>query len=708
MKRKILFLCSVVCLLAILSQADEGMWLFNRPPNAKMKAKYGFEPTQAWLDHVRLSSVRFNNGGSGSFVSVDGLAFTNHHVGAECIQQISTKEKDYMKLGFYAKTQAAEAKCPDLELNVLQEIEDVTAQVEAAAKPGMAVADVGRAQRAVMSQLEQDCAQKTKMRCDVVTLYAGGMYNLYKYKKYTDVRLVFAPEFHAAFFGGDPDNFEYPRYDLDITFFRVYENNKPVHLDNYFKWAKVGVTENDLIFVSGHPGRTDRLLAMSQLEFMRDVSYPFNLKMFRSRIDALKAFAGQSEDNARIAQEDIFGYENSYKAISGEEEGLRDPKLMAQKEADEKKLRDSVNADTKKKAEYGGAWDNIAAAMKVNHDIFVPVAYVERRAGYAGTLANYARILVRAAEEKKKPNADRLREFRDSALPSLEQSLFSTAPIYKSLETLLLGTSLKEMQQGLGADNDVVKKTLSGKSPAEVAKAMIEGTKLDQVDVRKQLYEGGEAAIAASTDPLIVMMRSVEPDARALRKKYDDEVDAVVRANSTLIAKARFAVNGYNDPPDATFTLRLSYGAVKGYEQDGKRIPYFTTIGGAFQHAAEHGNKDPFELPKSWMEAKPRLNLNTPLNFVSTADIIGGNSGSPTVNKAGEVVGIVFDGNIQSLPWDYIYDDVQGRSVHVDSRGIIEALKNIYHADALANELTGRATKPAVAGKAAGLRKEVK
>lgn len=708
MKRKILFLCSVVCLLAILSPADEGMWLFNRPPNAKMKAKYGFEPTQAWLNHVRLSSVRFNNGGSGSFVSVDGLAFTNHHVGAECIQQISTKEKDYMKLGFYAKTQAAEAKCPDLELNVLQEIEDVTAQVEAAAKPGMAVADVGRAQRAVMSQLEQDCAQKTKMRCDVVTLYAGGMYNLYKYKKYTDVRLVFAPEFHAAFFGGDPDNFEYPRYDLDITFFRVYENNKPVHLDNYFKWAKVGVTENDLIFVSGHPGRTDRLLAMSQLEFMRDVSYPFNLKMFRSRIDALKAFAGQSEDNARIAQEDIFGYENSYKAISGEEEGLRDPKLMAQKEADEKKLRDSVNADTKKKAEYGGAWDNIAAAMKVNHDIFVPVAYVERRAGYAGTLANYARILVRAAEEKKKPNADRLREFRDSALPSLEQSLFSTAPIYKSLETLLLGTSLKEMQQGLGADNDVVKKTLSGKSPAEVAKAMIEGTKLDQVDVRKQLYEGGEAAIAASTDPLIVMMRSVEPDARALRKKYDDEVDAVVRANSTLIAKARFAVNGYNDPPDATFTLRLSYGAVKGYEQDGKRIPYFTTIGGAFQHAAEHGNKDPFELPKSWMEAKPRLNLNTPLNFVSTADIIGGNSGSPTVNKAGEVVGIVFDGNIQSLPWDYIYDDVQGRSVHVDSRGIIEALKNIYHADALANELTGRATKPAVAGKAAGLRKEVK
>jgi len=695
MKRRLPIVLAILCVLVSVSAADEGMWLFNKAPKAKIKAKYGFEPSDAWLNHLQLSSVRFNNGGSGSFVSADGLAFTNHHVGAECIQQISTKDKDYMKLGYYAKTQAEEAKCPDLELNVLQEIDDVTAQVHAAAKPGMSVADQGRAVRAAMSQIEQECTEKTKLRCDVVTLYSGGMYNLYKYKKYTDVRLVFAPEFQTAFFGGDPDNFEYPRYDLDITYFRVYENDKPVHLENYLKWAKAGAKENDLIFVSGHPGRTDRLVAMSQLEFMRDVSYPFNLKMFRSRLDALKAFAVQSPDNARIAQEDICGLENSYKAINGEEQGLKDSKLMSKKEADEKKLRDGVNADPKKKTEYGAAWDNIAGAMKLNREIFVPVAYIERRAGFAGTLTNIGRILVRGAGERKLPNADRLREFRDSALPSLEQQLFSTAPIYKSLEALLLATSLKDMQQGLGNDNPVVKKVLNGKSAEEVAKAAVDGTKLDQVEVRKQLWEGGDAAIAASTDPMIVLMRAIEPDALSLRKKYDDEVDAVVRANSTQIAKARFDVNGFNDPPDATFTLRLSYGAVKGYQQDGKQVPYFTTIGGAYQHAAEHGNKDPYELPKSWIEAKSKLNSKTHLDYVTTADIIGGNSGSPTVNKDGEVVGIVFDGNIQSLPWDFIFDEVQGRSVHVDSDGIIEALRNIYHADALANELTGAQKKAA-------------
>lgn len=693
MKKKLVVLIALVCMFAVVASADEGMWLFNKAPKAKIKAKYGFEVTDAWLNHVRLSSVRFNNGGSGSFVSADGLVFTNHHVGAECIQQLSTKDKDYMKLGYYAKTQAEEAKCPNLELNVLEGIEDVTAEVNGAVKPGMPVAQAGQALRAEQSKIEQDCAQKTGLRCDVVTLYAGGMYDLYKYKKYTDVRLVFAPEFQTAFFGGDPDNFEYPRYDLDICFFRIYEKEKPVHLTDYLKWAKVGVKDGDLIFVSGNPGSTERLYTIAQLDFIRDASYPMALKILKDRIDTLHAFANQSPDNERVAREEIFGYENSYKAIKGELEGLQDAKLMAKKKADEKKFRDAVKADPKRNAEYGQAWDNIAAAVDANRKIYKQYSFIERRTGFSGDLAGYARTLVRGADQRQKPNGERLREFRESALPSLEQNLFSIAPIHKNLEEVELATSLKEMQEILGAENDVVKKALNGKSPEEAAKALIGGTTLDQVDVRKKLWEGGEAAIKASTDPLIVLMRNIELDALQLRKEYDDKVESPNRVNSALLAKARFAVEGDNIYPDATFTLRLSYGQVKGYEQNGKHVPYDTTIGGAYEHAAAHGDKDPYELAKSWVDAKSKVKLNTPLNYVSTADIIGGNSGSPTVNKAGEVVGIIFDGNIQSLPWNYVYDDVQGRAVHVDSRGIIEALRDIYHANGLANELTGTAAK---------------
>ncbi len=687
----------LVCLLAGTSFADEGMWLFNKAPVDKIKARYGFTPTQQWLDHVRLGSVRFNNGGSGSFVSADGLAFTNHHVGAECVQQLSTKDKDYMKLGYYARTQAEEAKCPDLELNVLQDIEDVTAKVEAVVKPGMTASQAGTARRAEMSELENKCAQETKLRCDVVTLYSGGMYHLYKYKKYTDVRLVFAPEFQIAFFGGDPDNFEFPRYDLDITFFRVYENDKPVQLgQNYLKWAPTGVKEGDLIFVSGNPGRTERLFTMAQLEFLRDTRYPFVLNSFERRISMLKKFAAESPENARIAQEDIFGLENSYKAYKGQSEGLHDKALMDKKAAEEKQLHAAFTAKNK----GTDPWAEIAKAMAVQKQIFFPATFIEGLGGFRGTLNQYARMLVRAADQRQKPNPERLREYRESGLPSLEQNLLSTAPIYKSLETLLFTDSLTEMQNRLGADNPIVKKVLNGRSPEQVAKEAIEATKLDQVEVRKQLWEGGAAAVKASNDPLIALMREIEPEALAIRKQMDDEVTSVVTQNGSEIAKARFAQYGTSVMPDATFTLRLSYGAVKGYEQSGQHINWSTNIGGAYEHAAKHGNKDPYELPKSWMEAKPKLDLKTPMNYVTTADIIGGNSGSPTVNTKGEVVGIVFDGNIQSLVGDFVYDERQNRAVHVDSRAIIEALRKVYKADALASELTGTAAPKAKAAAA--------
>ena len=697
MKRLSSIVLACTFLTSTLAIADEGMWLYNAPPKDAIKAKYGFELTQQWLDYIRLSSVRFNNGGSGSFVSPDGLTFTNHHVGAECVHQLSTGGHDYIKTGFYAKTQAEEPKCPDLELNQLVAIEDVTDKVNAGVKPGMSAADAGQAQRAAMSEVEKNCSTSTGLRCDVVIFYSGQVYNLYKYKKYTDVRLVFAPEFDIAFFGGDPDNFTYPRYDLDITFFRVYEHGKPAHLDNYLKWSSSGVNDGDLIFVSGHPGNTGRLLTVAQLEFLRDLQYPAALKYYARRIEVLQNFSKESEEDARIAQEDIFGLQNSQKAITGYEAGLRDKSIMDQKAADEAKLRASFKADPKN-AEAPNPWNEIVQAIKVNKSIYGNLTYLERLRGFP-RLPQLARTLVRAAEERPKPNPDRLREFRDSALPSLEQQLFSTEPIYKNLEIVLLTDALKAMQESLGNDNSDVHKVLQGKSPADAAKQLIMNTKLDDVATRKQLYEGGQQAIDASTDPLITVMRAIEPNARMARKEYEDKIESVVRRNGATIAKARFAQSGFTQPPDATFTLRLSYGQVKGYEENGEAIPFDTNIGGAYEHAAEHSNQPPYNLPESWMKAKSQLDLKTPLNFVSTADIIGGNSGSPTVNKHGEVVGIIFDGNIQSLAWNFAYSDKQARAVSVDSRGIQEALRKIYGASALADELMGSKAIAASAAK---------
>jgi hypothetical protein len=698
MKRLFTVLLAYTFICSTLATADEGMWLYNAAPKDRIKAKYGFQPTQQWLDHVRLSSVRFNNGGSGSFVSPNGLTFTNHHVGARCVQQLSTEGRDYIKTGFYAKTQADEAKCPDLELNQLVGIEDVTDKINAGVKPNMSAADAAQAQRAAMSQVEKDCTTATGLRCDVVIFYSGQVYNLYKYKKYTDVRLVFAPEFGIAFFGGDPDNFTYPRYDLDITFFRVYESDKPAHLDNYLRWSRTGVKDGDLIFVSGHPGNTGRLLTMSQLEFLRDVQYPINLKYFQRHIALLQDFSKQSEENARIAKEEIFSLQNSQKAVTGYNSGLLDKSIMNAKAADEAKLRAAFKADPKNAGDPD-PWDAIAQAIKLQQSIYSDLIYLERMRGFGSHLAQVARMLVRAAAEKPKSNQERMREFRDSNLSSLEQQLFSTEPVYKSLDTVLLADSLGEMQDTLGPDNPDVQKVLQGKSPSDTARELVANTKLDDVAVRKQLYEGGQAAIDASTDPLIVAMRAIDPSARKARRQFEDKVDSVVRRDGTIIAKARFAQNGFSQPPDATFTLRLSYGAVKGYQENGGAIPFDTNVAGAFDHAAQHDNQAPYNLPDSWMKAKAKLDLKTPLNFVSTADIIGGNSGSPTVNKKGEVVGIIFDGNLESLPWNFAFSDVQGRAISVDSRGIQEALRKIYGAGPLADELMGSRGKEAKAGK---------
>jgi hypothetical protein len=697
----------LVLLLAGLAMADEGMWLYDHAPVKLIQQKYNFNLKQAWLDHTRMSSVRFNSGGSGSFVSPNGLTFTNHHIAQSCLHGISTQEKDLYKLGFYAKTQADEAKCPDLELNVLMSMQDVTKQINAAVKPGMTPAQAGAAQRAAMSQAESDCSKETGLRCDIVQLYSGAVYYIYRYKKYTDVRLVFAPEFDIAFFGGDPDNFEFPRYDLDIAFFRAYEDGKPARLDNYFKFSTQGLKEGDLAFVSGHPGSTGRLLTISQLAFRRDVSSKFDLDDMVRRDNVLRAWAAKSEENYRRAQDAIFGIENNIKRGKIYYQTLLDPQVMAKKQAEETELRQTVSSDPKKQAEFGDPWTSVAQAMRLHREIFLPLSMFERRAALRGSLAGYARALVRVADEKKKPNGERLREYSDTALPALENALFAAEPVYKDLEEVMLSDSLTFLANQM-PDAAATKAILGGRTPAVAAHELVAGTKLDDPAVRKQLYVGGAAAIAASTDPMIVALRTIEPESRAVRQRYEDEVAAVERLDGGKIGRIRFARSGFSVAPDANFTLRLSYGPVRGYVEDGlgdavpkgSRIAPFTQIAGLYERSAKYGNKDPFKLPQSWVDAKSKLKLDTPFNLVSTDDIIGGNSGSPVVDTKGEVVGIIFDGNMQSLPWNYIYSDEAGRAVSVDSRGILEALRNVYGTQRLLDELLGKPAKAKAAKQA--------
>jgi hypothetical protein len=675
-------------ILAATAHADEGMWLFNNPPSQQLKAKYGFTPSAAWLEHIQKSSVRFNSGGSGSFVSAEGLVMTNHHVAADCLAKISTRETDYLSTGFLAKSRADERKCVDLELNVLMEIEDVTARVNGAVKPGMDSTAAQKARRAVTNTIEKESLDKTGLRSDVVPLYNGGQYHLYRYKRYTDVRLVFAPEKSIAFFGGDPDNFEYPRYDLDITFFRVYENDKPVKPQHFLKWSENGAGDGELVFVSGHPGRTSRLQTVRQVQVTRDRYIPFVLNMLRRREVMLKTFADRSAENARRAADELFGTQNSRKSYTGLLEGLQDPALFAVKVAEEKSLRATVDGNPEWKREFGDAWDQIAATVDTYGTVYEEHYLLERGFGFHTDLFHIARDLVRLAAELPKPNAERLKEYSEAGLESLKQALFSEAPIYEDLDTAKLASSLGLMVETFGADSDLVRQVLAGKSPRRRAEELVRGTKLKDVAVRKRLFEGGAAAIEASTDPMIVLARMVDPRARKVRAIYEEKVDEPRRQAYGKIARARFAALGAGVYPDATFTLRLSFGLVKGYQEDGREVPWATEIGGTFARAADHGHKEPFDLPKSWTNRKNRLNLKVPFNFVCTADIIGGNSGSPVINRAGELVGIIFDGNIQSLTADYLYSDQQSRAVSVHSAGIVETLKKIYEAAAVLEEIT--------------------
>jgi hypothetical protein len=693
MRHTLLELTALAVALAALVpvHADEGMWLFNNPPRKQLKEKYNFEPSDAWLEHLQKASVRCNVGGSGSFVSADGLVMTNHHVGSDAIQRLGARDmKDYLKDGFLAKTRAEEKKCEGEEFNVLIGIEDVTAQVNAAVTPDMSPEKAAEARRKVMAEIGKKALgdlDPKKYGNQIVTLYQGGAYHLYKFKKYTDIRLVFAPQQQAAFFGGDPDNFEYPRYDFDICLFRVYEDDKPAKVEHYLKWSKAGAKDGEPIFVSGHPGRTSRLATVEELENLRDRIYPYTQQRLNRLEILLSTYSARSDKNAEEAKEDLFSVQNSRKAYIGMMGGLLDPKLMADKKNLQARYQAAADKDDKFKSARS-AWGKIAEAEKVRTKIMRPYTMLERGIGFNSDLFGYARTLLRVGDERVKEDGVRLPEYVDKNLASVKEQLLAPDVIHEGYEIAKLTDSLTTLATELGYKDPLVQKVLAGKTPHDRAFELVTGSKLADPKVRERLYDGGKDEVAKSKDPMIELARTVDEEARKVRKVYENEVEEVKRQAYGEIAKVKFALEGTNTYPDATFTLRLAYGVVKGYEEDGKPVPFETTFEGLYKRSEEHHNQPPFDLPEIWVKNKDKLDLKVPFNFVCTADIIGGNSGSPVVNREGEVVGLIFDGNIQSLVLDFEFTEKQARAVAVHSRGIIEALRKIYGADNLADEMT--------------------
>ncbi|KXK04253.1 MAG: dipeptidyl-peptidase 7 [Acidobacteria bacterium OLB17] len=661
--------------------ADEGMWTFDNPPLKQWKERYNFVPPAGWLDKVRLASVRLNDGGSASFVSPNGLIITNQHVANGQLSKMSTKEKDYVKDGFYAPTLADEVKATDLEANVLESFEDVTQKVQAAGQ--------GEEKKAVMAEIEKDCAAKTKLKCEVISFYSGGEYWLYRFKKYTDLRIVFAPEEQISFFGGDYDNFTYPRYDLDITFLRAYENGKPAKTPNYFKFSEKGAADGEFIVVPGNPGSTARLSTVAQLAYQRDHGNPLLETMWKTRLSALEGYAKLGEEQHRQASPGIRSLRNSLKRLAGQEEGLLDPRQFGTKVTEEKDLRDKLAAKPDLNKLYSPAWSDLEKAYAELPKQAPRIAFSTISVSRLGSIASQ---IVRFTEETAKPNDERYDEYRDNRLDSLKFSLLSKAPIYPAMEQATLTAWLSKAKETLGANDPFIKAAIGDAEVSEVVTRAVNETKLTDPAARKALLDGGKAAVAASTDPMLTLARRIEPVIRELRAWNEEHIAAVETSAGERISKARFAIYGKAIPPDANFNLRLSYGRVKGYEEDTTLVPYRTTFFGLYDRAQSFDEMPPFDLPQRYKDKKGKFDMSAALDFVYTADTIGGNSGSPVINAKAEFCGINFDSNIQKLSNKYWYveEQVGGRAVGVHSQGILEALRNIYETKALVDELVQR------------------
>jgi Peptidase S46 len=673
---------------ASLVFADEGMWTFDNPPMKQWKERYNFEPSKEFLDKVRLASPKVN-GSSAGFVSPNGLLATNHHVASAYIARLSTKERDLMKTGFYAKTQGEELKIPDGDISVLESFENVTDRVNGAAASGKTDAESAQLRATAISTLEGDCSKTGGLKCDVVSYYSGGEYWLYKTKHYTDVRLVMCPEEQAAFFGGDYDNFVYPRFDLDFTFLRAYENGQPAKTPNYFKWSEKGAADGEFVLVSGYPGSTARLLTISQLSFQRDLGNPLQDQVWTVRRKALEDYSKLGPEQLRQAFPGMRGYANSLKRLTGQQEGLLNPRNFARKEAEEKDLRTKLAAKPELDKQYAPAWDAIGKAYASLPPMAKRLSFSNLTASRLGTIASQ---IAAYQVEVAKPNNLRYPEFRDSRLEAFRTSLLSPTPIYLDMEEAQLASWLTEARNVLGAEDPFVKAALQGQEPAAVARKVVRETKLIDPEFRRTFVTGNGSGTSASADPLIALAQRVEPIIRELRDWNEKNILNVETANGTKIAQARFAVYGKTMPPDANSTLRIEYGKVLGYEEDTTLIPYKTTFFGMYDRAMSFDWKSPFDLPRSIVDRRDKVDLSTSLNFVYTADTIGGNSGSPVINRAGEIVGLNFDSNNQKLSNRYWYiEEAEGsRAVGVHTAGILEALKKIYDAPELVSELTGK------------------
>ncbi len=676
---RILLLLLTSVLVASTAPADEGMWLFNDLPLELLQRRHGFEPDARWAEHLMRASVRFNSGGSGSFISSSGLVLTNHHVGADTLHKLSTADRNLMQDGFLAVTADAELKAPDLELSQLISIRDVTAEVQAAVGAETSAGAAATARRAVMARLEKSATEPGRLRGQVVTLYGGARYHLYQYRLYTDVRLVWAPETAIAFFGGDADNFEYPRYCLDACIFRVWEAGQPASTPDFLRWSADGPQENDVVFVSGNPARTSRIQTVAALKHQRDHVMPATLDRLRRYEILLQQYSLRGTEAARRARDDLFSIQNSRKARLGMLAGLQDPRVMQIKTAAEQELLQAIRQNSELQ-QLAGAWDRVAATAAQSAEQSPGIPSIR------STLLRFALQLRQLAEEDQLPDEERLPEFSDASRASLEQQLFSDAPVYADLEQVLLAEWISELLETRGADDPLCTEILAGLSGAERAAAAISNSQLSDPAVRRKLATAGLQAIRQSADPLLQIAALINPEVRSDREAADALAEQDRQAYAS-IAEAGFAVRGTSVYPDATFTLRLSFGPVSGYEQNGRAIPAWTTIGEAWEHQQQHAGQTDYALPASWEQAHAKLNLQTPFNFVCTADIIGGNSGSPVVNREGELVGLIFDGNIQSLPGNYIYTDRQARAVSVHSSAIREDLRVVYRANRIVEEL---------------------